>query len=200
VSEGRSEAGIYLSHVVALLFPGRKVSQHAVVPTSLPEMGDLTSWSEDDLTLMIEECRLALASQETRFDRVRTTAQVVLPVASVILVVVAGELRVIARGDPVCVRLAWLIPWFFATGCVLLAALGAAAILSVRSDFGMIYPPLLSTLESPIKPQLAHEYVRQISIGEITIGTRITVIRDAIALLSYGGVVYVVLWLFRVLF
>ncbi|HWI05014.1 MAG TPA: hypothetical protein VNT52_14480, partial [Acidimicrobiales bacterium] len=73
-----------------------------------------------------------------------------------------------------------------------------AATLSVRSDFGSIQPTLLSQLQPPLRKQLAKAYAGQVMIGETTLGTRITVIRDSISLLAFGGTLQLALWLINV--
>jgi hypothetical protein len=199
VSSFRAEAGVYLDHVVALAIPGRRVRPHQVVPPEVAAVGTLDGWKDNDLDLLIEECRRSLDSQHTRFDRLRTTAQVVLPISVAVLVVLGSGLRRIVSEPSDTVRYAMYVVWAFGSGLVLLSALGAAATLSVRSDFGSVQPTLLSQLQPPLRKQLAKAYTEQIMVGETTVGTRITVIRDSITLLALGGVLQVGLWLINVL-
>jgi hypothetical protein len=183
MSSFKLEATVYVDHIASLVVPGRQVKEHAVIPHNLAAVGELNDWSDDELKLLIEECRRTLDGQHSRFDRLRTTAQVVLPISVALLVAVATRLRhVIAEPTD------WLR-----------YALGAAATLAVRSDFGSILPTVVSQLGPPILPKIARAYAGQVAVGETTIGTRITVIRDAITLLVLGGVVQVLLWLVDVL-
>lgn len=193
------EGRVYLSHVTSLLLPGRPVKTHKVVPDDLAAVGPLDSWEKEDLELLIEESRRALDGQQSRFDRMRTTAQVVLPLSTALLVILGSGLRQIVDEPTNCTRYVMYGVWSSGTALVLLAALGAAATLSVRSDFGTILPTVVSQLTPPIRQQLARSYAQQVVVGETTIGTRITVIRDAITLLALGGVLHLALWLVRTL-
>lgn len=198
MSSFRAEARVYLDHIAALAIPGRRVRPHQVVPSEIATVGDLDGWKDDDLELLIQECRRSLDSQHIRFDRLRATVQVVLPISIAVLVVFGSGLRRIVIEPTDTVRYAMYGVWALGSGLVLLSALGAAATLSVRSDFGSIQPTLLSQLQPPLRKQLAKAYTGQVMVGETTVGTRITVIRDSITLLALGGVLQVGLWLVNV--
>jgi hypothetical protein len=195
----REEAPVYASHVWALLWPGRTVQHHSVLPTELATVGDLAGWSDEEVDLLINESRRALDEQHRRFDRIRATAQVLLPTATALFVVLGSELSNVQ--DEQSVRVRWLMyfVWAIGSGLVLLAALGAAAVMSVRSDFGAVFPTLVSQSPPPIRKEVARAYAKATLAGEITVATRLTVIRDAVTLLALGGVVHVALWLVRVL-
>lgn len=75
MSSFRVEASIYARHVLAVFVPGRRVRTHDVVPEDLARVGDLKDWSDDDMRLLIDECRRTLDQQQAQFDRVRTTAR-----------------------------------------------------------------------------------------------------------------------------
>jgi len=189
-----TEAHVYLDHVAALLVPGRKVKSHNVMPPKLAAVGNLSDWSNDDVVLLLDECRRTLDGQHQRFDRLRTTAQVLLPIAIALLVVIGADLRDVMGEPSSWLRYILYAAWGLGMGLVLMSGLGAAATLSVRSDFGTVLPTLVSQLTPPVRPQVARAYAQQIAVGETTVATRITVIRDAVTLLALGGVSYVVLW------
>jgi hypothetical protein len=149
--------------------------------------------------MLIEESHRTLDQQQAQFDRVRTTAQVVLPLAIALLVILGSELPSVMAEPSTRVRYGLYFAWGIGTALVVLAGLGAAATISVRSDFGTVFPPLVSQLPSPILAEVAKAYAGQIAIGERTLGTRITVMRDAVALLAIGGTIHLVVWLVRVL-
>jgi hypothetical protein len=197
MSKAWSEPGVFLDHIVSLVVPGRSVKQHVVVPTETAAIGDLNEWSNEDLGLLIEEGRATLAEQQNRFDRVRATAQVILPLASALLVIFGSQLRPFMNEGSDCYRYLLYAVWAIGTGSVLLAALGAAAVLTVRSDFGTVFPPLVSQLTPPIKESVARAYAEQVVVGETTLGTRVTVVRDTVVLLALGGFVHAVTWLVR---
>lgn len=195
VSSLKLEAGVYFDHVASLLLPGRRVKEHAVVPEDLGNVGSLEGWSQAELELLVDECRRSLDEQHSRFDRLRTTAQVVLPISIALLVVVGTRLSDVIAEPTDWVRYSLYGGWFIGAGLVLASALGAAATLSVRSDFGSILPTVVSQLDPPVLPKVARAYAEQVATGETTVGTRITVIRDAVTLLALGGVVQLALWL-----
>lgn len=191
------EARVYADHVLALLRPGREVATHEVASSKASEVGSLEGWSEVELDLLIEEGRRTLDAQAGRFDRIRTTAQVVLPTATALLVVLGSELDGIASGPHDCLNVAALACWAVGTWLVLLGVLGSAAVLTVRSDFGMILPTLLSQETTDIKLVTAKAYAGQAMVGEVTVATRLTVIRDAVALVAIGGSLHLILWFVR---
>jgi hypothetical protein len=198
MSSATIEIRIYLDHIASLLIPGRRVKPHEVVPANLAKVGDLKDWSDDELTLLIEESRMTLAGQETRFDRMRTTAQVVLPLSTALLIAGGTQVRAATLE---CIDWIRYITYAGLTGAsllVLLAGLGAGATLSVRSDFGTVFPTLISQLKPPIRRQVAAAYAGQVAVGETTLGTRVTVIRDSVTLLVLGGLVYLCTWLFSI--
>ena len=198
MSSFRVEASIYARHVLAVFVPGRRVQTHDVVPEDLARVGDLTGWSDDDMRLLIEECRRTLDQQQVQFDRVRTTAQVVLPLAIALLVVFGSELTGVIKEPSAILRYGSYLAWGIGTMLVVLAGLGAAATLSVRSEFGTVFPPLVSRLSSPILSDVTRAYAGQIATGERTVGTRIAVIRDAVTLLAIGGMIHLVIWVWRI--
>jgi hypothetical protein len=188
------EAAVYFDHVWSLMIPGRKVREHKVIPDEIAAVGSLEGWSDAELGLLIEECRATIAGQHQRFDRLRTTAQVVLPLAIALLAIISGRYSSIAHQHPVYLRHGLYAGWWVGAVLVLLSAIGAGATLSVRSDFGAVLPTLLSQNDPPVMPVLARAYAEQVPLGETTIGTRITVIREAVSLLALGGLVHLVVW------
>src|SRR4051794_22478212 len=95
MSPFRLEATVYVDHIASLVVPGRQVKEHAVVPANLAAVGELNDWADDELKLLIEECRRTLDGQHSRFDRLRTTAQVVLPISVALLLAVATRLSLV---------------------------------------------------------------------------------------------------------
>lgn len=199
MSSFKREAAVYVDHIASLLVPGRRVKDHAVVPDDLAAVGALDNWSDEEIQLLVEECRRSLEDQHARFDRLRTTAQVMLPLAIALLVVIGSRLPRIVDEPTDWLRYLLYAGWFLGAGLVLACALGAAATLSVRSDFGSVLPTIVSQLQPPILPKVARAYAEQVAVGETTVGTRITVIRDAITLLALGGMLQLALWLIEVL-
>lgn len=196
-SAWREEAVVYADHMTALAHPGRPVATHRVASDDVSRVGSIDHWSDADLDLLIEEGRRTFDSQSERFDRIRTTAQVLLPTAIALLIVLGSEVDDIAAGGIHLPALLALAAWSLGTWLVLMGFLGTAAVLTVRSDFGMILPTLLSQETEDIKRRLAAAYAEQAMVGEATVATRLTVIRDAVTLVALGGSLQLVLWFLR---
>jgi hypothetical protein len=196
-----TEFGVYLSHVASLFRPGRSARQFSTISGPPAATGDLGSWGDEQLALIIEESRRKLDQQAARFDRVRQTAQVVLPTGIALLVVVGSELVRIRTERWDFTRSALYAGWGVAMGLVLLATLGAAAILVVKATFGTVLPTLLSQIDEPaeVTRELARSYVEQTVAGEDTVNTRLTLQWWSVAFLASGGIVFSILWAVRVL-
>jgi hypothetical protein len=67
--------------------------------------------------------------------------------------------------------------------------------MSVRSTFGMIDAALLSQQERPVLPAVARAYAESVAEGHNTVGTRLTVFRDAVLLVIIGAAVQLGVWL-----
>ncbi len=199
MSSFKAEASVYADHVGSLLVPGRKVKTHESVAGPAAETGTLEGWTDDDLQLLLEEGRRTLDRQASGLDRVRGTAQVLLPTATALLVIFGTELQRVQLEPTTWLRWAMYGLWFLGTLLVLLSGLGAAAILSVRGEFGAVLPTLLSQEKTPVLRETARAYAEQMAIGANTVATRITLVRDAVTLFALGGLVYLALWLIRVL-
>lgn len=66
------------------------------------------------------------------------------------------------------------------------AALGAAAVLTVRADFQAIHTKPLSDYTSPLEEQLARDYAEMLQSGAETVNTRLSVYRQAVVWLIDG--------------
>lgn len=188
------EARVYLSHVRALLVPGSKVREHTAMSQEIATPGDIRGWTDEELKVFVEECRFTLADQSARFDQVRTTSQILLPLAFGLVFVFGTQLTDVLDAESCAARVALTTLWLVGVLVSLLAGLGAAAILSVRAQFGRVLPTLLSKEAQPILLALAQGYANQTAIGETTVATRLTIVRDAVFLLTAGGCAQVVLW------
>lgn len=188
----RSVICLYGSYVWSLVWPGRAVVTMPTVPDEMTKVGDLNGWDDQDKTLLLEEGRRKLDQQAVRFDRIRATAQVLLPLAVALLVVVGASLRRLP-GDNLPPWLAYAAWWTSAT-LVVLSALGAAALLTAKAVFGVILPTKLSLEQPPILDVLAQEHAEQMAVGERTINDRLTIQRVAVQLLLLGGALHLALW------
>lgn len=127
----------------------------------------------------------------TRFER---PPRSLCRLAFALVALYGTQLTRLVDFSPLSTRLGLIVLWV--TGCAssLLAGLGSAAILSVRARFGRVLPTLVSQSERPILRAVAKGYVGQAATGENTVATRLTLVRDAVFLLTLGGSLQLVLW------
>lgn len=184
-----------MDHVLALFVPGRSVAVHAIATDEVAKVGDLEGWTDAELDVLIEEGRRTFAGQASRFDRIRSTAQILLPTATALLVVLGSELRTVRKVSTEWLRFTEYGVWALGTVLVLLGLLGAASVLTARATFGAMLPTLLSQKSPPIKRVTAREYAGLVVVGEETVATRLTVIRDAVSLVIIGGLMHLALWI-----
>ena len=181
------EINLYGQHIVALVWPGRRV---AGLDIDEPEPGDVSKWAIDDLRFLVEEGRRQLDRQRADLDRLQNRSQFLFTTALALIALLASETSVIQhRGWSI------FVPWYVGLVTVVLGALGAAALMAVRSDFGIVHATLLSQSTPPISAVLAATHAQIVSVGENTILSRITVYRDATSLVVVGAILQVVVWL-----
>jgi hypothetical protein len=184
----RLEIAMYLRHVRGLLIPGIEV---AVVQTDTLEPESLDDWNDDALQVIIDEGRRQIDRQSERFDRVRSGAQFLFTTALALLVVLGAAAHRILHQEGVVLRVAWVLGLAAVAG----GALGAAAILTVKAEFGSIHTALLSRSgPDPIR-DLAVAYTQQVRAGENTVNARLTVYRDAVWLVLIGALVQLIVWI-----
>jgi hypothetical protein len=171
---------VYALHVIALIRPGR------LAPTHLPPVeakADLSRWADEELTLMIEEGRRQLDRQFDSLEKVRGRAQWLFSIA-LVLAGAAASLATSIFPRPSCWALLFWIMCLVATSW---SALGFAATITVNARFGAIAANKLSRYAPPIKLALATAYAEMLDIGEQTLNTRLTVLRQAVVWLIVGA-------------
>jgi hypothetical protein len=175
----RNSQAIYLRHILGLLQPGRQV----VVPAAHQvQASSLDNWTEEDLTLMIEEGRRQLDRQYSDFEHLLSRAQWLFTVgAAVIASLVAAFAKSQAGGPPVVLRA-------LAFAFVVYGVAGAGAIMVVRADFSTIDTATLSQRTPPIRKELAGDYSAMLGKGENTVAARLTVFHEAVLYLVIGGI------------
>jgi hypothetical protein len=193
-----SELGLYFEYLTAIVRPGKTLRTFATVPKELATVSDLDDWEPEQLQALADEGRARISAQNERFDRIRQTAQVVLPTGVGLLVVVGTELHRIVAVRSDFLRWALYIGWALSVSSVLLGTLGAGAILVTKAVFGSVFPTRLSQVKpSELEHQLARTYAEQSIVGEDTVNTRLTLQWWSVAFLAVGGLLFAVLWLIR---
>lgn len=184
----RLEALMYWRHLWGLALPGIWVKTVNVHPN---EPKSLDKWDEPSLQLVIDEGRRQLDRQGQRFDRIRTTAQLLFTTSLALLVVLAASAhRILDKEAGTLVAL-----WIAGLLLVALGMLGAASVLTVNAEFGTIDTAKFTEFENDSLRVLATAYAEQVGIGESTVAARLTVYRDAVWLVLLGAAVQLVVWL-----
>jgi hypothetical protein len=184
----RLEIAMYLRHVRGLLIPGITVS---IVETDTLEPESLDGWGDDALRIVVDEGRRQIDRQSERFDRVRSGAQFLFTTALALLVVLGASAHRVLDQEGVVLRVAWMIGLVAVAG----GTLGAAAILTVKAEFGSIHTALLSRSGPDPLRDLAVAYTQQVRAGENTLNARVTVYRDAVWLVLVGALVQLIVWI-----
>ena len=198
--ESTAERALYFSYVLALVRPGKTLQTFDTMRGPASVVGDLSEWSPDQLRTLADEGRRRLDSQSERFDRIRQTAQVVLPTGVALLVVVGTELQRITHIKSDGHRYASYVGWTVAVFSVLIGTLGSASILVSKAVFGAVLPILLSQQDGKeLDQQIAVSYTQQSIAGEDTVNTRLTLQWWSVTFIAIGGLTIATLWALRVL-
>jgi hypothetical protein len=179
---------VYLSHVLGLILPGLQIPS---LPAHQIDAQSLDEWSEGDLQLMIEEGRRQADRQLSDLRDIRSRAQWLFTVGVPLVTVAATVNAAIDGDDSGWWRALWIVSLLMAG----YGLFGAAAIMTIRSDFSFIDSATLSGYEPPVLRRLAEDYAGMLGLGENTIGTRLTVFRQAVVWLALGGYGALITWL-----
>ncbi|WP_141202765.1 hypothetical protein [Streptomyces griseorubiginosus] len=179
-----AEARLYLRYCTTLLHPGRPLPTFA---EPAPSTGNHDHLQEDDLTLLIEEGRRQLDRQAADLDRIRNRAGALATVS------LALTSAAVAKSADILTR-HWLIVAAWALSCVLavLAVAGATAVLAGQAVFGRTDTRLAAQGPSPTRKYLAAGYIEQVSTGEETVRTFLTVFRDAVTLAVTSALIFLI--------
>jgi len=179
---------VYFGYVSHLLLPGRRV------PSYFEEQhfqASLPNWPDADLQLLIDEGRRQADSQGATLLEVRGRAQWLFTGALAVVTALAAAASVVLTSP--C--LTWeKVLWFVSISIVGYAALGAAAVITVRGDFGAILASELSTRKPPLLPSVAKDYAEMLEIGDNTVNTIISVYRQAVVWLLLGSTCGLISW------
>lgn len=179
---------VYLWHVLGLIMPGQPVPTYEE-PAEYE--APLEGWSPNDRKLMIEEGRRQYDQQVADLKHVRDRAQWLFTTALTLVAAIG------AVGADILSHPSWhaLVLWIVGLATTTYAALGAAAVLTVRADFQAIHTRPLSEYTSPVEKQLARDYAEMLETGEETVNTRLSVYRQAVVWLIIGGYFALLAWL-----
>jgi len=183
-----AEARVYLSYCLAILKPGVEVP---VFAEPLPFVGQLDELNTDDLTLIVDEGRRQFDRQRTDLERMRSRATTLVTIGLAEVGLLAGGARHAFTHGPIPTA-AWSISGLL----VVLGLAGAVAVLTCQAVLGRTDTAAIAYLPSPLLPLTALAYAQQMSVGEETVRTRLTVLRDAVLLLVLSALIYAAGWPF----
>lgn len=186
------EWSLYFSLISGLLRPGAQIRLLETHPVEPREVFD---WPKEDQTLIIEEGRRQVDRQFADLERIRGRSQNLLTISLALGAVIVASFKSIALAG-----LAPFLFWTASASSLLFSLLGAAAIMTVRADLGIVDTARLTLLDPPpIGGDLAAAYSRVIRTGENTVATRLTAFRDAVLLLLSSAVAFASAWLVAVM-
>lgn len=187
----RSEAGMYLRYILALFSAGKQVP---VFDTQGLNPRSVESWSCDEKRILVDEGRRQLDRQVADLYQIQTRAQIVLTTGIALGVGWASMVSSIFDASGMR-QAAVMVLWITAAILIILTTLGAAALMSVRADFGTIHASLLSLSTPPILDSLAAAYARTVRVGQDTVATRLGLLRISVLLILAAAAVLGLAWL-----
>jgi hypothetical protein len=153
--------------------------------------GDIHRLDDNDLKVIVEEGRRQLDRQLADLDRNRTRAATLLTISvGEVAVLSASAHRAFSNGPVATV--AWAISALLAV----LAAGGAASLLTSQARFDRLDTRHLVEGRLPALRNVALGYARSVGTGEETIRTRVTVLRDGVLLAVLAALLYAIIWPF----
>jgi hypothetical protein len=178
---------VYLQHIAALFRLGKAAAVHE---SDRNKPGDLASWSDDDLRLLVDEGRRQLDRQNADLEQIRGRAQVLLAIG-IALEGTSGALREeVSKGS------SWFLAlWVLALVLIGFSVLGAAAVAVVRYDGEMIHTTVLSRYTPPVLRRLADDYAAIAPTNESQLATRLINMRFAVVLLLAGALCTLAAWI-----
>ena len=185
----RSEAVLYLEHLLALFKPNFRPS---IPDTYGVDPGDLHDWPDADLPVLIEEGRRKLDALDERHEQIRSRGQTLFTVMLGFLAVAVGTRFLSTVADSTVAFVVWYAG--LAIGAV--GLLGAAAVFATTAEMGAIDTVLLSR-EDPaagITRSLAQGYPKAVKKSMLSVMARFTVLRDATWFSILGAVLVTGAW------
>lgn len=186
--KGPNEVSMYFRQLPGL-WAGRQVP---VWETYTTQAGNLDDWKTEDLHLLIAECQRQLDAQMGEIERIRGRAQFVFTTSLAALALAVAVLKSLTS-------IPQFVVWILGIAAVVLALVGAAAIVVNSKQVRNINVHLLSQVPDNMARSLAKGYLSSIPAGANTVATQITMYRDAALLLMCGTIVTISSWTWALL-
>lgn len=172
------------------LFTGGTVTLPASKPT-----GTLSGWEPGGLEAIVEVAKAQMESQLSSLDRTISRAQLLFTtVLALIALLVAAAPRVWDLDLGTVLVWAPRLVVVASAALLVLAMLGAAAVIAVRKEYERMNASVLSRWPAYDAEQYAREYAECVEIGEHTTNAHLTVFGQAVRLTVYGALCLGVVW------
>lgn len=188
VSGRFAEARLYVIYALALLRPGVRVPTFA---SPQPFDEPVRHLAADDLKVLVEESRRALDQQENDLERIRSRSVNLLTIGlAEVAALSALAPRAFTHGPLIVVL------WCLSAVLIVLALSGAGAILTARAQMGFVDPRTIDYRSPSVLHAITVEYLQSLGESEVTVRTRLTVLRDAVLLETVSALLLAAIWPF----
>jgi hypothetical protein len=179
---------VYAWYVFALIRPGIEVP---IFGEPVSFTGDIERFTNDDLKIIVEEGRRQIDRQLADLEKNRARAATMLTIGLAELAVLAASAqRAFITGSSATA--VWAISFLL----VILTIGGAASLLTSSAVLGRLETRQLASGPIPVLREAALGYAHAVGLGEETIRTRITVLRDGVSLAVAAALLYALIWPF----
>jgi hypothetical protein len=153
-----------------------------------PPSGKLRSWSQEGLASVTEIAATQLAAQRAQLDRLLGRAQLLFTtLLGLFALLVALAPGIWSSQTPLWEGWIPRSLLLLSAALLLIALLGAAALIAVRKDFDAISAIVLSNWEAFDIERLAREYAASVGTGQMTNDAHLTVFGTAVRFTLYGA-------------
>lgn len=190
MTQSRYATWPYYPRFVLSLLSGGTVSLRDPKP-----IGQLKDWPAKGLESVIEIASGQLDSQRASLDRMLARAQFLFTTLLGLLALLVGLAPTVWAGTtPLAGEWVPRILLLLSAGLLLVALLGAAALIAVRKEFDAMSAVVLSNWSEFDPKRLAREYAECIGVGEMTNNAHLTVFGTAVRLTLYGALTLGAAW------
>jgi hypothetical protein len=181
-----AEVRLYLRYAASPLRPGIEVPTFRE-PREFKWKID-SELLPEDLSVIVDEGRRQIDRQLSDLEKVRSRA-------GALLTLCLAEVAALSAGASRVFTHSYLIPiWVLSVGSALLSTGGAIALLTAQAQFGRIDTMGIALVPTQVRRVAALSYAKAVGIGEETIATRITVLRDGVLLAILAALLYAAVW------
>ena len=177
------EGGVIRAFVLAMLFNGDVSAVH-INPNSAI---DLERFDEESLRLLIDEGRIQMERQSSRFRHATDRAQILLTVDLAVLGFLAALFHQLLSVHKLHLVIS-IIALALSGDLAITATIMAAAVTSMPGDFSSVDTTQMTGWIPPIIRELATDYASAVRRGEVSADLRVTAFRQATLLTIWAAI------------